>query len=54
MEPSSPCLGKDLCLYAYWGDTWPRPCGEESDTVVNLASQEYSRCIAAHQNRVPG
>ena len=35
-------------LYAYWGDTLAQALWEESDTVVNLASQEYSRCIAAH------
>mgnify|MGYP000107997321 CR=1 FL=1 len=35
-------------LYAYWGDTLAQALWEESDIVVNLASQEYSRCIAAH------
>lgn len=35
-------------LYAYWGDTLAQALWAESDTVVNLASQEYSRCITAH------
>ena len=35
-------------LYAYWGDTLAQALWEESDIVVNLASQEYSRAVLPH------
>ena len=35
-------------LYAYWGDTLAKALSRETRVVVNLASKEYSRCIAAH------
>ena len=35
-------------LYAYWGDTLAKALSRETRVDVNLASKEYSRCIAAH------
>ena len=35
-------------LYAFWGDRLARALAGEAGLVVDLASQEYSRCIAAH------
>lgn len=32
-------------LYAFWGDRWYRALYAETDTVVNLASNEYSRAV---------
>lgn len=34
-------------LYAYWGDTLAKALSRETRVIVNLASKEYSRCIAA-------
>lgn len=36
-------------LYAYWGDALAQALWEETDTVVNLASKEYSRCVSPYQ-----
>lgn len=35
-------------LYEFWGDRLYREVMDESRTVLNLASKEYSRCIEAH------
>lgn len=35
-------------LYAFWGDMPARQLFSETDTVVNLASREYSRCISPY------
>ena len=35
-------------LYAYWGDTLAKALSRETRVIVNLASKEYSRCIAAY------
>ena len=32
-------------LYDYWGDSLYRKLYEDTDTVLNLASKEYSKCI---------
>jgi len=32
-------------LYDYWGDALYRKLYEDTDTVLNLASKEYSKCI---------
>ena len=32
-------------LYEFWGDRLYRSLTEKGDTIVNLASKEYSRCI---------
>ena len=33
-------------LYAYWGSSLAEKLFEETDTVINLASKEYSTCIS--------
>lgn len=38
-------------LYAYWGDRLSRSLAAESDTVVNLASREYSLSVIPHLPR---
>ena len=35
-------------LYAFWGDSLARSLAEETDTVVDLASEEYSRSVVRH------
>lgn len=32
-------------LYRFWGDRWYRDLYAETDTVINLASSEYSRAV---------
>ena len=46
--------GREKDLYAYWGDTLAQALWEESDTVVNLASQEYQSVSLPIRNQVPG
>ena len=41
-------VGQAKDLYAFWGDRLAQALFEEADCVVDLASQEYSRCIARH------
>ena len=33
-------------LYAFWGDRLAAALWAETDCIVNLASQEYSRCVS--------
>ena len=35
-------------LYGFWGDTLARTVARETDTVVDLASKEYSRAVTPH------
>lgn len=35
-------------LYTFWGNTLAQALCQETQVIVNLASKEYSRCIAAH------
>ncbi len=35
-------------LYQFWGDRLARQLASETDTVLNLASKEYSRAVEAH------
>ena len=35
-------------LYGFWGDTLARTVAGETDTVVDLASKEYSRAVTPH------
>ncbi|MGF7142503.1 hypothetical protein HNQ56_000921 [Anaerotaenia torta] len=35
-------------LYEYWGDRICRKVYEDTDTVLNLASREYGRCLEEH------
>ena len=35
-------------LYQFWGDSLAAALAEETDTVLNLASKEYSRAVAPH------
>lgn len=35
-------------LYAFWGDRLAKALAEETDTVINLASKEYSRAVEPH------
>lgn len=35
-------------LYGFWGDTLAQALCQESDCILNLASKEYSQCIAKH------
>ena len=35
-------------LYAFWGDAPARAVQEQTDCVLDLASKEYSRCVARH------
>ena len=43
-------LAIDGCknLYQFWGDALARALEEETDLVVNLASQEYARAVRPH------
>lgn len=38
--------GKYRTLYEFWGDRIARQLFAETDCIINLASKEYSRCIA--------
>ena len=40
------CDAKDL--YSFWGDSIAKNLFSETDCILNLASQEYSRCVSAH------
>ena len=40
------CDIKDL--YSFWGDSIAKNLFSETDCILNLASQEYSRCVSAH------
>ena len=40
------CDAKDL--YSFWGDSIAKTLFSETDCSLNLASQEYSRCVSAH------
>ena len=35
-------------LYAFWGKRLAETLFKETDTIINLASKEYSKCISAH------
>ena len=35
-------------LYAFWGDRLAKALAAETDTVINLASKEYSRAVEPH------
>ena len=37
-------------LYAFWGDSLALQLFQETDCILNLASQEYSVCISRHLN----
>lgn len=41
-------VSKAKGLYSYWGSRIADSLLQETDCIVNLASQEYSRCISAH------
>ena len=49
LEMQAP-LPVDGCrdLYAFWGDKLALALAEEADTVLNLASREYSRAVEPH------
>ena len=49
LEMQAP-LAVDGCrdLYAFWGDKLALALAEEADTVLNLASREYSRAVEPH------
>ena len=35
-------------LYSFWGKRLAETLFSETDTIINLASKEYSKCISAH------
>ena len=35
-------------LYTFWGKRLAETLFKETDTIINLASKEYSKCISAH------
>lgn len=41
-------LGNSENLYCYWGSRLAEALFSESDYIINLASQEYSRCISSY------
>ena len=41
-------IGEAKDLYSYWGDSIAKNLLSETDCILNLASQEYSRCVSAH------
>ena len=41
-------IGEAKDLYGYWGDSLAEHLFTETDCILNLASQEYSRCVSAH------
>ena len=40
------CNAKDL--YSYWGSEIADKLCQETDCIINLASQEYSQCVSRH------
>lgn len=41
-------VGRAKDLYAYWGDSLAKALFSETDCIVNLASKEYSVCVAKY------
>ena len=41
-------MGEAKDLYSYWGGDIAGLLFSETDCILNLASQEYSRCVSAH------
>ena len=41
-------IGKHRDLYGYWGDSLARELFRDTDCIVNLASKEYSICVAKY------
>ena len=41
-------MGEAKDLYSYWGDSIAKNLFSETDCILNLASQEYSRCVSAY------
>lgn len=41
-------MGEVKDLYSYWGDSIAKNLFSETDCILNLASQEYSRCVSTH------
>ena len=41
-------IGEAKDLYSYWGDSIAKNLFSETDCILNLASQEYSRCVSAY------
>ncbi len=41
-------VGETRDLYSYWGDSLARQLMNETDTIVNLASKEYSLCVSKY------
>ena len=41
-------MGAAKDLYSFWGDEIARLLFSETDCILNLASQEYSRCVSAY------
>lgn len=41
-------IGKHKDLYSYWDDSLAQQIYKESDTIVNLASKEYSLCVSKY------
>lgn len=41
-------VGEAKDLYAYWGDSLAKALFSETDCIVNLASKEYSVCVAKY------
>ena len=41
-------VGEWKDLYAYWGDSLARKLFSETDSIVNLASKEYSVCVSKY------
>ena len=41
-------VGECRDLYTYWGDSLAKALFEETDSIVNLASKEYSVCISKY------
>ena len=41
-------MGGAKDLYSFWGDSIAKLLFSETDCILNLASQEYSRCVSAH------
>lgn len=41
-------MGEAKDLYGFWGDSLARSLFSETNSVINLASREYSRCVSDH------
>ena len=41
-------INKHKDLYAFWGDSLAKQLSKETNTIINLASKEYSKIITAH------